>query len=56
MGVLFDSRSHRSFVSAKAVQKLGLRPARRENLSIKAFGCRESHGNIRDVVEFYLVL
>ena len=53
--VLFDSGSHRSFISAKAVENLGLRPVRRENLSIKAFGCRETDESVRDVVEFYLV-
>ena len=53
--VLFDSGSHRSFISAKAVENLGLRPVRRENLSIKAFGCRETDDSVRDVVEFYLV-
>ena len=31
--VLFDSGSHRSFISAKAVENLGLRPVRRENKS-----------------------
>ena len=53
--VLFDSGSHRSFISAKAVENLGLRPVRRENLSIKAFGCRETDDSMRDVVEFYLL-
>ena len=53
--VLFDSGSHRSSISAKAVENLGLRPVRRENLSIKAFGCRETDDSMRDVVEFYLL-
>ena len=53
--VLFDSGSHRSFISAKAVENLGLRPVRRENLSIKAFGCRETDDSMRDVVEFCLL-
>ena len=51
----FDSGSHRSFISAKAVENLGLKPVRKENLSIKAFGCRETDDSMRDVVEFYLV-
>eukprot|EP00794_Sanderia_malayensis_P018427 gene18427-biopygen12366 len=38
--VLFDSGSQRSFISAKAVKTLGLRPVRRENLEINAFGSR----------------
>ena len=53
--VLFDSGSHRSFVTAAAVEKLGLRPVRRENLSIKAFGSNEAENRMREVVEFYLV-
>ena len=53
--VLFDYGSHRSFISAKAVENLGLRPVRRENLSIKAFGCRETDDSMKDVVEFYLL-
>ena len=53
--VLFDSGSHRSFVTAAAVEKLGLRPVRRENLSIKAFGSIEAENRMREVVEFYLV-
>jgi len=53
--VLFDSGSHRSFITAKAVKALGLRPVRRETLVINAFGCRESEEKERDVVEFTLM-
>ena len=53
--VLFDSGSHRSFVTAAAAEKLGLRPVRRENLSIKAFGSNEAENRMREVVEFNLV-
>ena len=37
------------------VGKLGLRPVRRENLFIKAFGSNEAENRMREVVEFYLV-
>ena len=53
--VLFDSGSHRSFITAAALEKLGLRPVRKENLSIKAFGSNEAENSMRDVVEFHLV-
>ena len=52
--VLFDSGSHRSFITAKAVKDLGLRPVRKENLVIKAFGSRENE-QVRDIIEFSLV-
>ena len=52
--VLFKTGSHKSFVSARAVETLGLRPVSRENLAIKAFGCNESEEKIRDVVDFSL--
>lgn len=53
--VLFDSGSHRSFITAAAVEKLRLRPVRSENLSIKAFGSNEAENGMREVVEFHLV-
>ena len=52
--VLFDSGSHRSFVTARAVETFGLRPVRKENLAIKAFGSQETEKRERDVVEFSL--
>ena len=54
MRVLFDSGSHRSFITAKAVSKLDLRPVRRESLGIKAFGSSEEESADRDVVNFSL--
>ena len=53
--VLFDSGSHRSFITASAVEKLGLRPVRKETLSIKAFGSNEAESRVREVVELYLL-
>ena len=53
--VLFDSGSHRSFISAKTVAELGLKKVRRERLGIKAFGSKEAEECERDVVEFDLV-
>ena len=53
--VLFDSGSHRSFISADTVAKLGLKRVRRERLGIKAFGSKEAVEGERDLVEFYLV-
>ena len=43
--VLFDSGSHRSFISAKTVEKLG----------IKAFGSKVAEECKRDLEELYLV-
>ena len=54
MRVLFDSGSHRSFITAKAVSKLDLRPVRRERLGIKAFGSSEAESAEREVVEISL--
>ena len=54
MRVLFDSGSHRSFITAKAVSKLDLRPVRREKLGIKAFGSSEAESAEREVVEISL--
>ena len=34
--VLFDTGSHKSFITARAVETLGLRPVSREKLAIKA--------------------
>ena len=49
--VLFDTGSHKSFITAEAVCKLGLRPVRREELGIKVFGSKEAVSEMRDVVE-----
>ena len=55
MRVHFDSGSQRSLISAKAVDSLGFRLLRRENLSIQAFGCWGTDDSVRDVEQFYLV-
>ena len=47
--VLFDCGSQRSFITAKAVEDLGLVPSRRENLGIKVFGKNEVEYAMRDV-------
>ena len=52
--VLFDSGSHKSFVTAKAVDRLGLRPVRKERLGIKAFGRNDAEVEMREVVQFSL--
>eukprot|EP00794_Sanderia_malayensis_P012188 gene12188-biopygen9724 len=52
--VLFDSGSHKSFIWAKAVDRLGLRPMRRESLSVRAFGSGETDVKMRDVVKIAL--
>ena len=52
--VLFDTGSHKSFITAEAVGKLGLRLVRRQELGIKVFGGKEAVTEIRDVVEISL--
>ena len=52
--VLFDTGSHRSFISAKVVSRLGLRPVRSEKLGIKPFGSVEAEYRMRDIVEILL--
>eukprot|EP00795_Rhopilema_esculentum_P014904 gene14904-biopygen4596 len=54
--VLFDTGSHKSFNTAKAVGRLRLRPVRSEQLGIKAFGSKEAHVALRDVVQISLSL
>ena len=41
-------------IALRAINKLGLRPVRKENLSIKAFGSNEAESRVREVVELYL--
>ena len=53
--VLFDTGSQKSFITAKAVGRLGLRPVRKENLGIKAFGRKEAEEGMRDVIELSLL-
>ena len=52
--VLFDTGSHKSFITSEAVGKLGLKPVRREELGIKVFGSKEAVNEMRDVVKFSL--
>ena len=52
--VLFDTGSHRSFISAKVVSKLGLRPVRSEQLGTKPFGSVNAECRMRDIVEVSL--
>ena len=52
--VLFDSGSQRTFISAKAVNRLGLEPGRNEELGIKTFGCREPDMAVRRVFRLSL--
>ena len=51
---LFDTGSHKSFITAEAVDPLCLRPVRGESLCIKAFGQTEADRKETDVVEFSL--
>ena len=46
--------SHKSFITAKAVGKLGLRPVRKQCLGIRSFGSKETNVAMRDVVEISL--
>ena len=48
--VLFDTGSHKTFITAKAVSRLGLRVVRKEKLGIKAFGRKEAEVEMREVV------
>ena len=52
--VLFDTGSHKTFITEKAVCENELRPVRKEILGIKAFGSREADVAERDVVELSL--
>ena len=48
--VLFDSGSHRSFITAKAANLYGLGIVRKEWLSISTFGQRVKDSGLREVV------
>ena len=52
--VLYDTGSHRSFISAKVVSKLGLRPVRSDQLGIKPFGNVNTEYRTRGIVEVSL--
>ena len=49
--VLFDTGSHKSFITAEGVVKVGLHPVRREDLRILPFGSTDAEVKTRDVVE-----
>ena len=53
--VLFDTCSHKSFISAEAVSRIGLHPVKKEELGIMAFGSTDAEVKTRDVVEVCLV-
>ena len=48
------SGSHRSFITAAPIEKLGPKPVRSESLFIKLFGSSEAENRMREVVEFHL--
>ena len=50
--VMFDSGSHRSFVTAKAARKYELTVARKEWITISTFGQRGKESGLREVVCF----
>lgn len=52
--VLFDSASHKSFVTSRVVESFGLRTLRKEWLTVNTFGQRAVGSNLRDVVEIDL--
>ena len=53
--VLFDTGSHKTFITEKAVCQNELKPVRKEILGIKAFWSREVDMAERDVVSYRLV-
>ena len=52
--VLFDSGSKKTFITAKAVIRLGLEPERSEELRINTFGSREPDMAVRRVFRLSL--
>ena len=48
---LFDSASHKSFVTVNAVTIVGLRPFRKEWLAVNTFGRKAKQSHLRDVVQ-----
>ena len=53
--MLYDTGSQKTFITAKAVGRFGLRPVRKEKIGIKAFGRNEAEVEMRDVVELSLL-
>ena len=52
--VLFDSGSHKTFVTSKVARELGVGPKRVEPLGIKTFGSKKVDERTRKVVELEL--
>ena len=52
--VLFDSGSHKTFVTLKVKDELRLEPCRRERIGIKTFGSTNVDEKVRDVVRMQL--
>ncbi|XP_065061319.1 uncharacterized protein LOC135688408 [Rhopilema esculentum] len=52
--VLFDTGSHRTFVTKDIVDRLGLSPIKQERLGITTFGSTRVNESLRDVVELKL--
>ena len=52
---MYDSGSHKSFVTAEAVNKLGLSVRREERLGIKPFGSVSAKFEVKDVVSVPIV-
>ena len=48
--VLFNSASHKSFITSCAVSSLGLDPLKREWLAVNTFGKKASNSQLQDVV------
>ena len=53
--VLFDSGSHRSFVTAKAALKYELPVERKEWITISTFGQKGKESGLREVVRFDII-
>ena len=53
--VLLDTGSHKTFVTSKLAQQLGVRPKRIEPLRIKTFGSKSIDEEMREVVELELM-
>ena len=53
--VLFDSGSHRSFITSCLVSRLNLEPVISENIGIKLFGTNVPETKVRNVVELSLM-
>ena len=52
--VLFDTGSHKTFITSATVCRLGVEPMRKERLGIRAFGSKEVDIACRDMVELTL--